>query len=110
MPPTAAGTGKARRKQPWRISPRDGRLLFFASITDVWNTPGGVAVPQVAAVTCEPSADVADIHHRMGVLLGGKDVATWLTGPEEEARALMRPFPDGRLQVEEADDVDWDAP
>ena len=103
-------TGKARRKQPWRINPRDGSLLFFAAIADVWNAPGGIAVPQVAAVTCEPSADVVDIHHRMGVILEAEDVATWLIGAEDEARALMRPFPDGRLHVEEANDVDWNAP
>ena len=103
-------TGEKRKKQPWRIRNADGALLFFAAITDVWEAPGGRQVPQVAAVTCEPSADVRDIHHRMGVLLAPDDVETWLTGSEAEAQALMRPYPDGRLDVEPANDVDWDAP
>ncbi|MEM8804412.1 MAG: SOS response-associated peptidase [Pseudomonadota bacterium] len=102
-------TGSARRKQPWRIRAKDRKVLFFAAITDVWEAPGGLSVPQVAAVTCAPSADVRDIHHRMGVLLARDDVETWLSGDVEAARLLMVPYPDGSLRVEKADDVDWSA-
>lgn len=102
-------TGKKRKKQAWRIRDASGDLLFFAAIADVWAAPGGREVAQVAMVTCAPSADVRDIHHRMGVLLEPGEVEIWLTGSEDEARALMRPFPDGRLHVEPADDVDWSA-
>ncbi|WP_234417166.1 SOS response-associated peptidase [Loktanella sp. Alg231-35] len=102
-------TGEKRRKQPWRITRKDGALLNFAAIYDVWNGPGGVQVHQVATVTCAPSADVRDIHHRMGVILDQSDVDIWLAGDEEVAKALMNPFPDGTLHVEKADDVDWTA-
>lgn len=102
-------TGKTRRKTAWRISPRSG-WLYFAAITDIWQAPGGVRVPQVATVTCAPSADVREIHDRMGVILDTGDVETWLTGPPDQVKPLMRPWPDGRLQVEQADDVDWSAP
>ena len=100
-------TGQARRKQPWRITRKDGRLLYFAAISDVWNGPGGITVPQVATVTCAPSADVRDIHHRMGVILNADQCETWLMGDEDAAKVLMKPFPDGSLYVEKADDVDW---
>ena len=103
-------TGKTRRKQAWRITPTSGDPLYFAAITDVWQAPGGRVVPQVACVTCEPSADVKDVHHRMGVLLAREDVPVWLEADEAAAKALMVPFPDGRLSVEAADDVDWSAP
>ena len=103
-------TGSVRRKQPWRIRATDSSVLFFAGITDVWEAPGGLSVPQVAAVTCEPSADVRDIHHRMGVLLASKDVDTWLSGDVEAAKPLMVSYPDGSLHVEKADDVDWSSP
>lgn len=102
-------TGKTRRKKAWRIRPKAGGFLFFAAITDTWKAPGGTLVPQVATVTCEPSADVRDIHHRMGVLLHSEDIETWLSGEEAAARALTVPYPDGLLQVEPADDVDWTA-
>ena len=103
-------TGETRKKTAWRIRSKDGAPLAFAAITDVWTAPGGLEVPQVAAVTCPPNADVVDIHHRMGVLLDPSDFATWLEGDEGAAAELMRPWPDGRLSVETADDVDWTAP
>ena len=103
-------TGEKRKKQAWRIRAASGAPLFFAAITDVWKAPGGREVAQVATVTCEPSADVRDIHHRMGVLLDLEQIDAWLTGNAEAAKALMTPYPDGRLHVEPADDVDWNAP
>lgn len=101
-------TGETRRKQAWRIRRKDGALLYFAAIYDVWNGPGGVQVHQMATVTCAPSADVRDIHHRMGVILTEDQCTLWLDGDNACAKALMKPFPDGRLRVEKADDVDWD--
>ncbi len=100
-------TGRTRRKQPWRLTALDGSLLFFAAITDVWEAPGGVSVKQVATVTCEPNAEVKEIHHRMGVLLKPEDIPLWLSGSEEEARELLVPLPDGTIRIEKADDIDW---
>lgn len=101
-------TGEKSKKTPWRIAPEGGGLLFFAAVTDVWEAPGGMRVPQVATVTCPPNADVAPIHHRMGVLLEADQVQTWLTGSVEEVTPLMAPWPEGRLRIEEAKGVDWD--
>ncbi|SFK85232.1 SOS response-associated peptidase [Shimia haliotis] len=101
-------TGEKRRKTAWRIF--GAEPLIFAAITDVWTAPGGRRVPQVATVTCEPNADVAPIHHRMGVLLRRHDVPVWLTGSEKEVTPLMFPWPKGRLTVEVASDVDWHGP
>jgi len=103
-------TGEKRRKTAWRIRSKDKGLLFFAAITDVWEAPGGIIVPQVATVTCPPNQDVAPIHHRMGVLLQKEDVPTWLHGTKKDVVPLMVPWPKGLLKIEEARDVDWDAP
>ncbi len=100
-------TGEKRRKTACRIAAKDGAPLLFAAITDTWEAPGGLRVDQVAAVTCEPNADVKPIHHRMGVLLEARDVQRWLHGSEDEAQSLARPWPEGRLMIEQADDVDW---
>ena len=103
-------TGEARRKQAWRITRKDGKLLYFAAIFDVWDGPGGVQVSQVATITCAPSADVRDIHHRMGVILEKEHLDQWLSEDEETAKAMMKPYADGTLKVEKADDVDWTGP
>ena len=102
-------TGEKRRRQPFRISRKDGGLLCFAAIYDVWNGPGGVQVSQVATITCAPSADVRDIHHRMGVILDSSQLDQWFTCDEVTAKAMLQTYPDGRLTVAKADDVDWQA-
>ncbi|MEL6101897.1 MAG: SOS response-associated peptidase [Pseudomonadota bacterium] len=103
-------TGETRRKTPWAFGPKLGEFLYFAAITDVWKAPGGLEVPQVAAVTCEPNADVRKIHHRMGVILEPRDIPAWLGSDIEGAKALMKPWPDGRLAVARNPDVDWSGP
>lgn len=100
-------TGEKRRKTAWRL--QGDQPLIFAAITDVWTAPGGREIKQVATVTCDPNDDVKPIHHRMGVLLKPRDIDTWLSGPLEEAAKLMRPWPNGLLTIEQADDVDWTA-
>ncbi|MEL6451245.1 MAG: SOS response-associated peptidase [Pseudomonadota bacterium] len=103
-------TGERRKKTAWRIAPKGGGFLYFAAITDVWTAPGGLRVPQVAVVTCAPNGDVAPIHHRMGVLLAQSDLDTWMGPDLEAAKALMQPWPNGRLTIQEAADVNWDGP
>ncbi|MGI9367442.1 MAG: SOS response-associated peptidase [Ruegeria sp.] len=103
-------TGEKRRKTAWRISSVDEMPLLFAAISDSWHAPGGQRVDQVATVTCEPNDDVRPIHHRMGVLLDSADVDAWINGSDKVALSLARPWPAGRLQIEEATEVDWNAP
>ena len=102
-------TGPERRKQPWRIRRADGGLIYFAAVYDVWHAPGGRSLPQVATVTCAPSADVRDIHHRMGVILEKAQIPKWFESVSTVAQDLLQPYPDGSLIVEKADDVDWAA-
>lgn len=94
-------TGKPRAKTRWRIGAVEGGLLAFAAIFDTWTAPGGAQVRQLATLTCEPSADVTEYHHRMPVILPGPGaVAEWLTGPEPSS--LLVPLPEGRLHVEKS--------
>ena len=97
-------TGERRRKTAWRLSAADGEPLAFAAISDLWRGTTGREVAQVATVTCPPNAEVAKIHHRMGVLLRPEAFRTWLTGSDDEARALCRPFRDGGIRIEAVPD------
>ncbi len=103
-------TGERRKKTAWRLHPKDRGLLWFAAICDTWSGPGGISLNQVATVTCAPNEDVEPIHHRMGVLLHRDDLSVWLDGTVEAASALMKPYPEGLLDIEEASDVDLDRP
>ena len=102
--------GERRKKQTWCIWPKDGSFLTFAGITDVWTAPGGLTISQIAVVTCPPSEDVRLLHHRMGVVVAPEDRQMWLTGTENEARALIKSAPNNTLRHKKADDVDWKAP
>lgn len=103
-------TGEKRRKNAWAITPKVGGFLYFAAITDRWQGPGGVVVDQVATLTCAPSKDVCDIHHRMGVILELTDIEHWLSRSEEDVKPLLRSWPAGRLTVAEAKGIDWNGP
>lgn len=103
-------TGEKRKKTALRIAPKNGSPLAFAAITDIWRGPGGIEVPQVATVTCEPNDDLRPIHHRMGVILAPAQFDQWLNGSEAEASALCQPLACGELSIEEALGTNWDAP
>ncbi len=103
-------TGEKRKKTAWRISRKDGGVLFFAAIADTWHGPGGVVVDQVAPITCAPNADMAPIHHRMGVILTLEDVALWLSGTDADVAPLMVPLGEGLLEIGAAGNVDWSSP
>ncbi len=46
---------------------------------------------------------------RMGVVVAPEDRQMWLTGTENEARALIKSAPNSTLRHKKADDVDWTA-
>jgi putative SOS response-associated peptidase YedK len=95
-------TGKTGRKTAWEIRRVDGGLMGFAAITDDWVAPGGQVVRQVATLTCAPSADVAAVHDRMGVILEADQVAGWLAGGPAQG-----PLAAGSLVLRKAVGVDW---
>ena len=50
-------------------------------------------------VTTEPNDLVADLHHRMAVILAPDEEERWLRGDPAEAAALMDPFPAAEMEA-----------
>jgi putative SOS response-associated peptidase YedK len=50
-------------------------------------------VESFAVVTTDPNDVVADLHHRMAVVLDPEEESTWLQGSTEEAARLLDPYP-----------------
>lgn len=96
-------------KRPYRVTLDDESVFAMAGLYEVWE--GEVAQASLAAfgadgddddrrkrvesftvLTTEPNDVVADLHHRMAVVLDPGDESTWLHGDPDEAAALLGPY------------------
>jgi putative SOS response-associated peptidase YedK len=76
------------RKQPYWITRSDHQPFAFAGLASKWGT--------CAIVTTAATAEIADLHDRMPVILAPADEAAWLARRTslDAAAALLRPFED----------------
>jgi len=116
----AAGERGSGGKTPYRVAFEDDRPFAMAGLYERWEPPepettqtglgafgGGSAegddseadgpVETFTVVTTEPNALVADLHHRMAVILEPEEEETWLRGDPDEAAALLDPYPADEL-------------
>jgi putative SOS response-associated peptidase YedK len=95
-------------KQPYRVAYTDDRPFAMAGLWERWTPPtrqtglgefgggddgGSDTVETFTVVTTEPNAVVADLHHRMAVVLAPEEEPTWLHGDPEAAFRLLDPAP-----------------
>lgn len=80
-------------KQPYRVARRDRAPFAFAGLWELWEGTGeGSALETLTILTTEANEAIADIHHRMPVMLFEKDAfAAWMGTDFEKAASLMRP-------------------
>src|SRR5262245_49702137 len=85
--------GEARRKQPFAVTLPGDKLFGFAGLWERWRpAQGSDPVDTFTIVTTDANEAVARIHDRMPVILPMDAIDTWLTGPPDAARALLRPW------------------
>jgi len=115
--------GGSGGKTPYRVAFEDDRPFAMAGLYDRWEPPepettqtglgafggggaGGDGDTDAAGdgpratftiVTTEPNDLVADLHHRMAVILDPDEEETWLRGDSDEAAALLDPYPAAEL-------------
>lgn len=87
---------RKKEKVPYWIHMKSQQPFMFAGLWDSWTALDGSEVKTCCFITCEPNELVAQIHHRMGVILHEEDYLNWLT-PEEvtppELLPLLKPYP-----------------
>ena len=87
-------------KQPYYFTRRDGQTITIAGIQDGWIDPDSrECLRSCAMVITDANKFVADIHHRMPVILGSKDFDQWERGSVQDATALMKPASDDLLEM-----------
>jgi putative SOS response-associated peptidase YedK len=99
-------------KRPHRVAFEDDRVFAMAGLWTRWTPateqaglgefgadgPDGPAPRETfAVVTTEPNDLIAELHHRMAVVLDPDEEETWLDGSTGEAAALLDPFPDDEM-------------
>lgn len=85
---------------PWWITRRDGAPLVMAGIWQDWQGPEDADLLRTCAiVTTAASADIAEVHHRMPVILGPDEWAKWLGEEGHGAATLMHAAPEATLQL-----------
>ncbi|WP_066416224.1 SOS response-associated peptidase [Halorubrum aethiopicum] len=110
--------------RPYRVAFEDDRPFAMAGLYERWTPPkpettqtglgafGGGADADgegrdeddrvretFTIVTTEPNDLVADLHHRMAVILAPDEEERWLRGDPEDAAALMDPFPAAEMEA-----------
>jgi putative SOS response-associated peptidase YedK len=96
------GGSKKPAKQPYYITPADGKILAFAGLWESWDTGDG-PLETFTIITTTPNAMMAELHDRMPVILDPECVGAWLNLElsKGDALALLRPAPDETLGCRE---------
>ena len=101
-------------KQPYRVALPDDALFAMAGLYERWEPPrrqtglgeftasgGGGGQDEVVEtftiVTTEPNETVAELHHRMAVILAPDEETEWLTGGVDTVDSLLDPY-DGAMR------------
>jgi len=78
------------RKQPYYITPADGRPFAFAGLWERWTEEGAEPYYSCTIITCVANPDLAELHHRMPVTLARSDYAAWLDPESDPALQLEK--------------------
>ena len=72
--------------QAFWIRPKGGGIVAFGGLMETFSEPGGSEIDTAAILTTAASADIADIHDRMPVVISPEHFARWLDCRTSEPR------------------------
>lgn len=89
------------QKLPYRILPKDGKLLVMAGIWDTWAKGNGYPVNSFSIITTTPNEEMKSIHNRMPVLMTEQvQQELWLgKTPLQTVLNMLHPAPDETLKA-----------
>jgi putative SOS response-associated peptidase YedK len=94
----ASLTGKAKAKQPFYMTSRDGMPLSFAGLWERWK--GGDRLLSFTILTTEAADQLHQIHERMPLVLDAAGAEAWLAGEPprlmDNVFAALRVYPVSR--------------
>ncbi len=81
-----------KARQPYAVAMKDGSAFALAGIWTSYRE-GEEVVRSFAVITCPANELVAEIHHRMPVIIAPENYDRWLSPLEPDPRDLLAPFP-----------------
>jgi putative SOS response-associated peptidase YedK len=82
-------------KTPYYIHSVDSAIMLAAGLHSSWLSPDEERFDTYTIITCEPSADVAQVHDRMPVILDCDGIEKWLYTErydQHEALQVLQPY------------------
>jgi putative SOS response-associated peptidase YedK len=88
-------------KQPYAVARADGLPLLLAGLWETWKGGGAEPLRTFTILTTAPIAGskIAELHHRVPVVLSADDVAVWLGERQGDLPGLMKACPDDWLRM-----------
>lgn len=90
------GRGK---KQPHRVVRADGEMMWMAGLWEANDIAFGQRVETFCVVTAEARGRMAELHHRVPVILEKEAIAHWMGPDDDAADAVMTSNADGLLDT-----------
>ena len=84
---------------PYRAVRADGQPMAMAGVWQEWEVDGN-RITSCAIVTTDANAKMAEIHHRLPVIIGPDEWSLWLGEAGKGAATLMRPVKDDVLDLQ----------
>ena len=90
---------EGEKPRPYRAVRTDGQPMAMAGVWQDWEVDGQ-RITSCAIVTTDANAKMAEIHHRLPVILGPDEWPLWLGEAGKGAATLMRPVADDVLDLQ----------
>ncbi len=89
------------RKLPFHIRMKSGDPFAMAGLWESWKGPQDERLESCTILTTGPNALVADIHHRMPVILPEDAFGSWLSEAAEPAKLVqsLGPYPHSAMEA-----------
>lgn len=78
----------AGAKQPYAIHHENQQSFFMAGLWDAWQAPEGPEIISFSILTRQASPQLAQLHHRMPVVLNDEGFGSWLDPNLQNAAAI----------------------
>ena len=83
-------------RQPYAVGLATRRLMALAGLWENWRSPAGETLRSFTIVTTAPNSLLAEIHHRMPVIIAPENWPAWLgetPADLEDLKSLLIPYP-----------------